>query len=149
METTRELVPWGRMAWAELSSAVEGVQFTCAWADYSGFHVGSFPLAAPPYTHLWGWNDEGSLLLRCRIDEGDAIAGWLVTPPGSAPDGRTACAASQTFTVAVNEVLLWGPDDQQVGPQDPDIHRWTMRSVELLTDRPVTFIWGSRQSSEN
>ncbi len=63
------------MPWSEVHPLLR--DWTCAWVDLAGVHVGSAP-EGPPVgsTHLWAWNAVGRLA-RVRIDGKRAVLGFL------------------------------------------------------------------------
>ena len=126
---TRRLEGWGEVGWSRLVEAADGM--TCAWADYEGFHIGPCPAQAPPYSHIWGWNADGTTLFRGRIDAGRVTVGWLRAEGG---DGEPVdCVAHGMFT--------WRPDHERLRIRSSgELIPPTMRAIEVLGPRPVTFV---------
>ena len=131
---TRYLSGQGEVEWSQLRKEAGGL--TCAWADYDGFHIGPCPDEAPPYSHIWGWNRDGGVLLRGRIDAGRVIAGWLrKTPSGGEKEKKVPTVTRQ--------VITWKPDHERLKINFAgEKANWPekMQSVEVLGENPVTFM---------
>lgn len=100
----------GWRAWEPTRDALAG--WRCVWIDLAGPHVDQLPASAPDATHVWAWR--GDCWARVRIDEGEAIVGFL-HGDGNCPASRTDCSA-----VAVSEVMLadtWSEPHLRVGDQ--------------------------------
>jgi len=123
----------GRMDWPALAELVGDAP--CAWADYHGFHIGAFPAAPPPYTHLWSWS--ARLLMRTRIDGDRAVVGLLAIgdepPPGPA---RT----TEKVTYRVYPGRTWGTGEKRVGPVPASVAGRAVDLYQLAGAHPVTFI---------
>lgn len=125
----RYLEGTGEIAWEEFYPSTEGL--TCAWADYKGFHMGTCPQTAPPYSHIWGWNEDGSELLRGRIDAGHITAGrLLITGNGEKVD------------CVIRDIITWKPGHERLKVRFYGRDAWPeqMTAVEVLGEQPVTFI---------
>lgn len=125
---TRWLDGWGEVEWARLQEAADGM--TCAWADYDGFHIGPCPTQAPPYSHIWGWSDDGGTLLRGRIDAGRVTVGWL----------RTSGAQGEPVDCVVRDLLTWRQEHERLHITMDRPYPERMRTVEILGPGPVSFI---------
>ena len=140
---TRYLSGQGEVEWSQLRK--EAGELTCAWADYDGFHIGPCPDEAPPYSHIWGWNRDGGVLLRGRIDAGRVIAGWLrKTPSGGEKEKEVPTVTRQ--------VLTWKPDHERLKINFAgEKANWPekMQSVEVLGESPMTFIKEETKSPES
>lgn len=132
---TRYLSGQGEVEWSQLREDARGL--TCAWADYEGFHIGSCPDDAPPYSHIWGWSSDGEVLLRGRIDAGRVTAGWLRKSPVGGDKEREVTAITR-------QVITWNPANERLKINFSDEHGngWPerMQSVETLGENPVTFM---------
>lgn len=118
---------YGRLDWAK---ALELLQdFTCAYADYGGFHVGSAPSGAPPYSHLWAWRDQR--MFRFRIDGSEALVSSLSTTHD--PDG-------EPVAVVRRSALTWRLDEGRIGRQDPAVLPGRMNLWHVIEDQPIAFI---------
>lgn len=85
MTPSWHLVGLGHVPWEQVRQACAGA--TCAWADYTGFHVmpgERLPTEVPPYSHLWAWSPRR--LLRVRIDGDQGVVGILTEDPSPWPD---------------------------------------------------------------
>ena len=113
---SRYLEGTGEIAWEEFSPSTKGL--TCAWADYKGFHMGPCPQTAPPYSHIWGWNEDGSVLLRGRIDAGEKV------------------------DCVIRDIITWKPGHERLKVRFYGRDTWPeqMTAVEVLGEQPVTFI---------
>lgn len=134
----------GELEWPEVQGLIAGA--SCAWADYAGFHVGPCPDSAPPYSHLWAWDADGSRLVRVRVDGSRGVVGVLSrTAATSVGDG------SQVRTVEVQERpgVPWGNDKRVAAV--PEVREITIFEVQGLPElvgqapahaviAPVTFV---------
>lgn len=130
----RRLVGWGEVEWSRLADAAG--ELTCAWADYDGFHIGSCPPESPPYSHIWGWSADGSVLMRGRIDAGKVTVGWLYEQSRDEGD-EVACVT--------RDLITWEPDHQKLKVRFVSEQAFwpsRMRTVEVLGSQPVAFIQG-------
>jgi hypothetical protein len=113
---------------------------TCAWADYTGFHVGTCPENTPPYTHLWAWTPPADFLIRARIDEGEAIIGALAKNPVPSLPKPPGC--EKLTTVREETQHTWSPEDKRIGSQAEPALVLPTRVHAFITQTPVpiTFI---------
>ena len=127
----RHLLGWGEVQWERLATAATGL--TCAWADYDGFHIGHCPPTAPPYSHIWGWSRDGSVLMRGRINGTNVTVGWLHAD--SDADGEpVACVA--------RPLIPWEEGHQRINPRLAESTSMpsSMMAVDVLDGMPSTFI---------
>lgn len=137
----RTLLGWGRQPWSFVVALTDGL--TCAWADYEGFHIGACPPDAPPYSHLWGWDDAAETLVRVRIDLNDAIVGALVERRDALPQAANHPVLAEEVPVVIETLLTWPPEHRRVGVQhDPRTLAGPVSAVRVLSAMPVTFIVG-------
>jgi hypothetical protein len=126
---TRYLSGWGEVEWPQLRKAAGDL--TCAWADYDGFHIGPCPTDVPPYSHIWGWNLDGGVLLRGRLDAGRVVVGWLRTSPGEGDPVDTV----------TRQIITWNPRNERLKVRfSGDAWPERMQAVEVLGENPVTFV---------
>ncbi|MDD7465067.1 MAG: hypothetical protein PUK59_02365 [Actinomycetaceae bacterium] len=134
------LTGYGELEWAQVCELL--ASFSCAYADYEGFHVNvDCPEEAPDYTHLWAWKDGevgGLMLARVRINAGKGIVGVLtqdradILPAPSidanekgqgVPNFSEATSVARpvavTKEVAVNVTagIQWGVEEKRIGRQ--------------------------------
>lgn len=76
----------GWLSWSDLHSQLQGWQ--AVWTDLDGPHLGAPPDVAPLASHMWLWHQDN--WCRIRIDESEAVAGFLHAP-GSCPREMTDC----------------------------------------------------------
>ncbi len=125
----RYLESWGEVEWSRLVDAAAGM--TCAWADYRGFHIGTCPQEAPPYTHIWGWSADQQTLFRGRIDDRRVTVGWL----------RMAGASVELVYCVVRDVITWRPDHKRLQIEHDCVsYPHQMHAVEVIGPKPVAFI---------
>lgn len=130
------LVGLGTVAWTDLIDLTRGM--TCAWADYEGFHVGSCPILAPPYTHLWAWSGDGTRTIRVRIDSGQPIVGMLLLGDHDGPIGAPLV---EDVTVREGGLKSWPVNDRSVGEQEPGVLT-DVRIYDVAGTVPLRFIAG-------
>jgi len=142
------LAAYGRIGWAQVAGIVGDAQ--CAWADYTGFHIGPLPAQAPPYTHLWAWT--GSWLLRARVDGQEAIVGLLQPDadgpadtdgdahPDAAPPVAGRHPARQPVRYVRYTAQTWPGAEKRVGPLHPDLTGRPVQLFQISGKRPVTFV---------
>lgn len=135
--STWELHGWGRQPWSTLVRIATNL--TCAWADYGGFHVGPCPTSAPPYTHLWGWSKDGTVLLRARIDGEEAIIGVLASEVLDARLPKPSL--SEAATVEETPARAWPDHHGRIAAQEPGVLSPTLKLVTALGPQPVSFVW--------
>lgn len=127
------LLGFGSLEWETIRQRIGGV--TCIWADYSGIRRGECPPAAPPYSHLWGWNEDGCALYRVRIAGDRGILGVLSqerdTPSGS--------LTSEAVEVRSLPGIPWG-DDGRIAPLPHEALAGQFYLHEVLRPLPVTFV---------
>lgn len=109
----------------------------CSWADNSGFHIGPCPGEAPPYSHLWGWNADGSVLLRVRIDGDRGVPAVLTKAAGTAPE---AGGSTQTVRVTVRQALPWPKGEKRIKVQQPGVLEGRIDLIQVLGTMPMTFV---------
>lgn len=143
------LTGYGRLAWANVERLLAGL--SCAWADYEGFHVGRpCPGQAPPYSHLWAWNDDATRLVRVRVDGDEGIVGELTNGSPLAAGGGGGAAASsgaaaavggcEQVEVRVSPGFCWG-DDPQLGRRlEQDVAQGRFTLYEPLLPLSATFV---------
>lgn len=133
----RTLHHWGRVDWDAVRAIIGTV--SAAWADYDGFQIGPCPDMAPPYSHLWAWVPDHSVLLRIRIDGADGIASALTTGPLGA--GVPEASGARSVLVQTHPGLPWGTDGQ-IGRQAEDLLRRIkgITMFETLEPDPMTFV---------
>jgi len=88
IDGTATLIGCGRVGWPQVTRMLAGSQ--AAWAGYDGFHFGTLPESALPYSHMWAWTEDR--LARIRLHGRHAIAGVLSLggPPASPPPRAVA-----------------------------------------------------------
>jgi hypothetical protein len=111
---------------------------TCAWADYTGFHLGPCPDSPPPYTHLWAWDEAGSQLVRARIDVDEAIVGALVT--SDHPLSSVSQPLPEPVAVRHDSLLTWPPGHERIADQPSGILDRDVQAITVLSPVPITFI---------
>lgn len=131
---TWQLNAYGWRPWDEVRSLVGAAM--CAWADYTGFHVGECPDEAPPYSHLWAWDGAATRLLRVRIDDAVGVVGILCRDGAAASPSGLTPLSSEDVLVESRLGLPWG-DDKRVHTSTITT---TMTLHELLRPLPVTFV---------
>ena len=135
---TMHLTGYGQLAWSDVVKHLQGL--TCAWADYEGFHVKrDGPTTAPPYTHVWAWKDDDSLLVRVRIDDDQGIVGTLSVDPPS----ENYKSSSSPVEVRAWQSLPWGDDGQLGRRYGREITQRRFTLYEPLIPLPATFVGGA------
>ena len=142
MPDTRTLIGWGDSDWAQVASACHGM--TAAWSDYTGFHIGTLPAAAPPTSHIWAWASDASRLMRARSDGERVIVGWLVRPATTGQGAAELAALArleESVEVTERPAMPWSPEDKRVTMRGDARRDLIWYEVDVETADPVTFMW--------
>jgi hypothetical protein len=119
---------WG--TWAQRRAAL--ADWTAVWSDVTGAHLAAPPAEAPVgATHLWAWS--GDLWARVRIDEGDAVIGYL-HPEGQCPRGAVDCPDAQLSRPVL--ARSWAEAHVDVG----ELRDVTWRVVDVVDGVAATFV---------
>lgn len=129
---TWTLYGYGTQEWSDIATLLESCE--CAWADYDGFQIGRCPTQAPPYSHLWSWNADGSTLWRVRIDGARGIVGRL-----SSQTIPNAPGSARAVDVRVSTGIGWGLDSQ-VSARAGCLSNRPITVHEVQLPLPATFI---------
>lgn len=128
------LIAYGRVGWPQVTRMLTGSQ--AAWADYDGFHFGTPPESAPPYSHMWAWAEDW--LARIRLDGQHVIVGVLSL------GGQPASLPPEQWReeVAFREVRsqTWPPTEKRVGPLQPEVAGRPADLYLVTGEQPVTFV---------
>lgn len=116
--------------------------WTAAWADTTGFHIGPVPAEPPVTTHLWAWTT--GAWLRVRVDGHHWWAAILTTGDHDLAWPPPTVVGCPTIT----RILNWNPQDQRIRHDEDHSATFPDRRAFQLTPHrrtPVPFI-GTEES---
>lgn len=111
-------------------------EFTCAWADTRGFHIGDCPVTQPSYSHLWAWSGDAHTLIRARLDTDTAIIGVLTDDGTGLPDPTR----TEQVQVRIEAAHTWGHDDKRISRQPAGVLPGQVATYIVHSPMPITFI---------
>lgn len=116
--------------------------WTAAWADITGFHIGPVPTESPVTTHLWAWTT--GAWLRVRVDGHHWWAAILTT----GDHDLSWTPRTLVSYPAITRILNWDPHDQRIRYDEDLSATFPNRVAFQLTPHqrtPVMFI-GNEES---
>ncbi len=127
----------GEHDWPELIARTDG--WEAGWTDLDGLHLGRLPSEAPPTSHLWAWDDEGSAL-RVRLD-GTRWVGAVLVPHGRELPSSLAELSQRTEAVLHTSTTShpWA-DDERIPPTVGSVRHRAWILLTTLDDAPITFV---------
>lgn len=133
---TMHIHGWGELEWSDVRTIIGSAM--CAWADYQGFHFDTCPEETPPYSHLWAWNKDLSVLFRARINGDQAILSAIANKAAAFWQSDHEPIASREIEAIRYPGMPWGDDKKVRQPTpDPGGEIWL---YETLQPAPVTFV---------
>ena len=96
----------GTRSWSELH--IDFQSWTAAWQDGNGMNIAALPQSAPYSSWLWAWSQDGTALMRVRLD-GQTCHTAVVRLTGVAAGDRAA-----EVEVLVAELHPWDSAQGQV-----------------------------------
>ena len=102
--TSTAFLSGGTRTWSQLLA--DSGSWTAAWQDGHGMNVGPLPPFAPHTSWLWAWSQDGTALMRVRIDGQDCHTALLALTGGTAD--------SVASEVRVSELHPWSEAAGQV-----------------------------------